>query len=134
MSFNTAISSMMILVNEMEKMENVSVSDFKMFLQILSPFASHIAEELWSMFGEKKSISKSKWPKYDKKKIIENEVKIAIQINGKVRAEIMVKNDMTEEEARKIVFMNKNIRTWTEGKEVRKFIYIPGRIINIVVV
>ena len=133
MSFNTAISSMMVLVNEMEKTENIRVEDFKMFLQILAPFAPHITEEIWSNLGEKKSIHKSPWPKYDKKKIVDDKVKIAIQVNGRVRSEIKIGKDLEEEEVRKIVLSNPNIKPWTEGKEIKKFIYVKGRIVNIVV-
>jgi len=132
MSFNTAISSMMILINKMEKNE-VSKDDFKMFLQILSPFAPHITEELWSLLGENKSINKSKWPKWDKKKIIENSIKIAIQVNGKVRAEIIISRDMTEESIKNMAFKDKNIITWIKNKEIKRVIYIPIRIMNIVV-
>jgi leucyl-tRNA synthetase len=158
MSFNTAISSMMMLVNEMEG-QVVSKEDFKMFLKILSPFAPHITEELWQQLRinneelkiknstpnsknqkantkhqtPNTSIHLSEWPKWDKKKIIEEEVKIAVQVNGKVRAEIMVSKDMTEENIKKIALENKSILTWILNKEIKKFIYVPGRIINIVI-
>jgi len=162
MSFNTAISSMMILANEIEVILNkggdVKKDDFKKFLQILSPFAPHTTEELWEILsapqdlalGSKKarpfptepktknqqtrSIHLSGWPKWDKKKIIEEEVKIAVQVNGKVRAEIMVSKDMTEEEVKSLSLKEENIMAWVKGKEIKKFIYIPGRIINFVVI
>ena len=133
MSFNTAISSMMVLVNEMEKKENISVKDFKMFLQILAPFAPHITEEIWSVLGEKKSIHKSPWPKYDKKKIVDDKVKMAVQVNGKVRSEIEIGKDLEEGEVKKIALSDMNVKPWIEGKEIRKFIYVKGRIVNIVV-
>lgn len=132
MNFNTAISSMMILANEMEKVE-VSKDDFEKFLQILAPFAPHITEELWFMLGEKTSIHKSSWPKWDKNKIIEEEIKIAIQVNGKVRAEIMISKDMTEEKIKDLALKNKSIITWIENKEIRRVIYVLGRVINIVI-
>ena len=133
MSFNTAISSMMVLVNEMEKNENLSVEDFKKFLQILSPFAPHMTEELWSIFGEKKTITKSPWPVWDKDKVIDDEVKIAIQVNGKVRTEIVVSKDTTEEEIKDVVMKDKNVTTWTDGKEIKRIIYVKGRVLNIVI-
>ena len=132
MSFNTAISSMMVLVNEMEKSE-VSKKDFKMFLQILSPFAPHITEELWNNQGEKKSIHTSGWPKWDKKKILDEMIKIAVQVNGKVRSEITISKDISEESVRNIALNDKAIITWIDGKEIKRFIYVPGRVINIVV-
>lgn len=132
MNFNTAISSMMILVNEMEKSE-INKSEFKMFLHILAPFAPHITEEIWKNLGEKKSIHISAWPKYDKKKIIEEMTKIAIQVNGKVRGEIMVSKDMTEEDVKSMALKDVNVSQWVSGKEIKKVIYVPGRIMNIVV-
>jgi leucyl-tRNA synthetase len=130
-SFNTAVSSMMVLVNEMEK-QDVAKKDFEMFLQVLSPFAPHITEELWSMFGNKKSIHISSWPKWDKKKILEEKVKIAIQVNGKVRSEIIIEKEMKEEDIRSIVLLDKDIIPWISGKDIKKIIYVPGRIVNIV--
>ena len=132
MNFNTAISSMMILINEMENSE-VSKDDFKMFLQILSPFAPHITEELWFILGEKKSIHKSSWPKWDKKKIIEETIKIAVQVNGKVRAEIMISKNMKEEHVKELALKNEDIITWIKNQEIKRFIYVSGRVINIVI-
>jgi leucyl-tRNA synthetase len=132
MSFNTAVSSMMMLVNEMEK-SNVKKEDFKMFLQILTPFAPHITEEIWRMLGEKKSIHLSQWPKWNPKKIIEEKIKLAVQINGKVRTEIMIDKDAKEDEVKKLTLANKVVINWLGDKEIKKFIYVPGRIINIVI-
>jgi len=147
MSFNTAVSSMMVLVNEMLACQSpddggekqvVSKEDFKKFLQILSPFAPHITEELWEQLKTKNqkpktSIHLSKWPKWDEKKIIEEEIKIAVQINGKVRAEIMITKDISEDEIKLLALKDERVVSWTNGKEIKKFIYIPNRIINIVV-
>ncbi|HEY5588704.1 MAG TPA: class I tRNA ligase family protein, partial [Candidatus Paceibacterota bacterium] len=132
-AFNTAVSSMMILINEIEKGEFIGIKDFKMFLQILAPFAPYITEELWNNLGEKKSIHKSLWPKWDKNKIIDNVIKLAVQVNGKVRSEIMISKDMTEEEIKKVALNDNNVIIWVENKEIKRFIYIPGRVINIVV-
>lgn len=133
MSFNTAISSMMVLVNEIEKAESINEKDFKMFLQILAPFAPHITEEIWASLGEKKSIHKSTWPKWDKKKIIDETVKIAVQVNGKVRSEIKVETEASEEFVKNTALKDKNIIPWIEGKEIKRVIYVKGRIVNIVV-
>jgi len=133
MHFNTAISAMMILTTEMEKSENVKKEDFKKFLQILAPFAPHIAEELWQNLGEKKNISFSAWPKYDKNLIKDEEVKIAVQVNGKVRAEILIQVDENEEEIKKKALQNKLVVKFIEGKEIKKVIYVKNRLLNIVV-
>jgi len=148
MSFNTAISTMMILVNEMEK-QKISKNDFKMFLQILAPFAPHTTEELWEQLGGKglssrseaergkslrsQSIHLSSWPKWDAKKIIDEKIKIAVQVNGKVRTEILIDKDDKEEEVKKIALEDKIIVSWVGEKKIKKIIYVPGRLINIVV-
>jgi leucyl-tRNA synthetase len=136
MRFNTAISSMMVLANEMEsaisKGYNITKEDFKKFLQILSPFAPHIAEELWFSVGEKKTIVFSSWPKWDEKMIKDEEVRIAIQINGKVRAELLINVDDEENDVKKKAFANDTVMKYLEGKEVKRFFYVKNRLINIV--
>ncbi len=133
MNFNTAISSMMVCINEADKATEISLDDFKKFLQILAPFAPHIAEELWNSSGEKKSIHTSVWPKWDKKKIVDDTVTIAIQVNGKLRAELVIPLDMAEEDVRTLALGDKAIGGWIEGKEVRRVIYVKNRLMNIVV-
>ena len=133
MRFNTAISSMMILATEMDKAANIPLPDYKKFLQILSPFAPHIAEELWNMLGEKNSISISGWPKWDKNLIKDEEIKIAVQINGKVRAEIMIGSDDGEEEIKKKAVTNKTVLRHMAGRDAKKVIYVKNRLVNIVV-
>jgi len=124
MRFNTAISAMMILTTEMESAFaqgfGVTKEDFKKFLQILAPFAPHVAEEIWNLLGEKKSISFSKWPVWDKNLIKDDEVKIAVQINGKTRAEIIIEADENEEEVKAIALKEKNIISWVQNKEIKK--------------
>ena len=131
-AFNTAISSMMIFMNEIENSE-INKNDFKMFLQILAPFAPHITEELWMTQGEKKTIHKSIWPKYNPKKIIEDKIKIPVQINGKVRTIFIVNADMSEDEIKTQVLKEKSLAQWIENREIKRIIYVPGRILNIVV-
>jgi leucyl-tRNA synthetase len=133
MSFNTAVSSLMVISNEMDKMEVVDKKDFKIFLQLLAPFAPHIAEELWYELGEKKSIHLSKWPKYDAKKIIDESMKIVIQVNSKVRAEISVSPDIAEGEIKEIALKESGVLPWIKDKQVKKVIYVKGRLVNIVV-
>ncbi len=132
-SFNTAVSAMMIFANEAEKHPEIYTEDFKKFIQVLAPFAPHIAEVIWSELGEKKSIHISDWPKYNPKLIIDDTITIGIQINGKVRSEITIAKDIAESDLRKQVLQIPEIEKWIDGKEVRKFIYVPGRIINIVI-
>jgi len=131
--FNTAISSLMILVNAMEKEPTLPVKSYKLLLTLLSPFAPHIAEELWSQLGEKKSIFLASWPKYDKKKIVADSVNIAVQVNGKVRAILTVATSVSEDEVKAQALADPKVQTYIVGKTVRKVIYIPGKIVSIVV-
>ncbi len=133
MNFNTAISSMMILSTEMDKAESVTREDFKIFLQILSPFAPHITEELWNMLGEKKSINLSEWPKHDENLIKDEEVKIVVQINGKLRTEIFVKANENEEDVKRKVLKDENVLRHIAGKEIKRVIYVKNRLVNIVI-
>lgn len=136
MNFNTSISSMMILVNSMEvnvKAGLVSVDEFKMFLKILAPFAPHFTEEIWHRMGEGKSIHVSGWPKYNPKKIIEESITIAVQVNGKVRTEIEVSPDISEEDVKNIVLSNDIVLNWVDKEKIKRFIYVKGRLVNIVV-
>jgi leucyl-tRNA synthetase len=133
MRFNTAVSSMMILATEMEKMEFLDKNDLKKFLQILSPFAPHIADELWHVLGEKKSINISSWPIYDEKEIVDNELKIIIQVNGKVRAEMFVRADEDEEKIKEQAQNISVVKKFTEGVQIKKIIYVKNRLVNIVI-
>ncbi len=133
MNFNTAVSSMMVLLNEMEKCESINIKDYKIFLQILAPFAPHIAEDLWVQMGEKKSIHLSKWPKFDPKKLESETVKIGVQVNGKVRAELVINKDESEDSVKEMAMQDENVIKWIEGKEIKKIIYVKGRLLNIVI-
>ena len=132
MDFNTAISQMMIFVNKIQT-TGCSQQTFKTFLQVLSPFAPHVCEELWSNIGEKQSIFLSEWPKYDEKLIIENVVEIPVQINGKVRVKLQVAPDIPEAELKKLVLADEQVQRYLEDKELKKFIYVKGRLVSLVV-
>ena len=133
MRFNTAISSMMILLNEMEKEENLSKENYETFLQLLAPFAPHITEEIWSNLKNKKSIHLSVWPKYDEKKLIESKVNIIIQINGRVRGSVEIDINENEEIVKSLSINKPEIKKWLEGKEIRKTIFIKGKVLNLVI-
>ncbi len=133
-SFNTAISSMMILLNEMDKQKNILKKDFELLLKILSPFAPHITQELWRDLGHKSFITEEKWPKSDPRKMVELEVNIVIQINGRVRAECLVQNGAKESEVLDIAKSSPDVEKWLIGKEIKKVIYIQNKLLNLVVV
>ena len=133
MRFNTAISSLMILATEMQSSNSVSKKDIKMFLQILSPFAPHIVEELWSALGEKKSITLSAWPQYDTNLIKDDEVKIVVQINGKVRGEFMISADLNEDEVKAQALKEDYVIKHLNSTTPKRIIYVKNRLINIVI-
>ena len=132
--FNTAISSMMILVNEMEKENQIPNTSYEILATILSPFAPHIAEELWHELGHKKSIFLEKWPEYDPKLVVEKEANVVVQVNGKVRDQLMVSVDAKEDEIKRLAFSSEKIKKYIPNIDnIRKIIFVPGRLINFVV-
>lgn len=133
--FNTAVSSLMILMNEIDSADSISINDWKNVLRILAPFAPHITDELWSELGEKNSIHLAPWPKYDAKLVVDDRVTIGIQINGKVRAEIELAKDADQESVKEKVLAMDEVKKWidsSDSKEIKKFIYVPNKIISIV--
>ncbi len=133
LSFNTSVAKMMELVNEVTKAEYISSDNFSLFVKILSPFAPHIAEELWNELGNKTLISEEKWPVYDESKLVEDTVMVAVQINGKVRGTLGVAPDAGQKEVLKLAEAHEQISKWIAGKELKKVIYVSGKILNIVV-
>ncbi len=131
-SFNTAISSMMILANKLEAEASISEKVFADFLKILSPFAPHIAEEMWENIGNEKSITMADWPKFDESKIVSAMARIAIQINGKVRATLDVNFDSNQDEVESLALNNDDIKKWILGKKILKKIFVKNKIMNFV--
>lgn len=129
--FNTAISKMMVFTNEAEK-SGISARSFKVLLQLLAPIVPHISEELWSQH-EKESIHLTDWPAYDATLVVDETISLGVQVNGKVRATVEIAPDASEDEARELALDNADIQKWLDGNEPKKFIYVPGRIISIVV-
>ena len=134
LKFNTAISALMILLNEMEKQPcKPQTANCKFFLKLLAPFAPYLAEELWSQLGNKESIFKQSWPEYDSELIREKKVILVVQINGKVRDKIEVDADISEKEAKEVILFQKKIQEWLQKKEIKKMVFVPGKLINIVI-
>ena len=131
--YNTAIAAMMTYVNLLYKQEKVSKKYIAPFLQILNPIASHVTEELWERLGFEGHIFSSKWPEYDVSKIIESNVELAVQINGKVRFKITVPTSFSEEEIKEQVKNDDKLTQYIDGKQIQKIIVIKSRIVNIVV-
>ncbi len=130
MKFNTAISSLMILVNSMALSKK---EDFKIMLQLLSPFAPHLSEELWSKNGFNGLCCVSKWPEYDKNMIKDDKINLVVQIGGKLRGKAEVNAGISEEEAKKIALSLPEIKKWTNKKNIKKIIFVPDKLINIVI-
>jgi len=133
MKFNTAVSALMILTNEMAAEEKLSITNYQLLIILLAPFAPHLSEELWEKSGNKKSIHLAEWPKYDSALIIEEEIDLIIQVNGKVRDSVKVKTDISEEEAKKVATESEKVKKWIEGQKIKKIIFVKGRLVNIVV-
>ena len=133
LSFNTAISQLMIFINGVYKEDMLPREYAEGFVKILSPVCPFIAEELWQMLGHENTIANEAWPTYDEAKTVDDEIEIPVQINGKVRAIIKVAKDVTAENVEKVAFESEEIQKFTEGHEVVKKIYVPGRIYTIVI-
>jgi len=131
--YNTAISAMMILGNEMTNEENLPIENLKQLIILLAPFAPYISEEIWQRLGQKGTIHNESWPKYDPKLIKEETISLVIQVNGRVRGIIEAKADITQSEAEELAISQEKIKNWIEGKKIKKVIFVPGKLINIVV-
>lgn len=133
MKFNTAIAAMMSLVNDFYAAQKINKAEFKTLLILLNPVAPHITEEMWQELGFEGRLYNQKWPKWIEEKTIENTVEIAIQINGKVKSTVSISIDDDKATVKEKVMSNETIKKNTEGKNIVKEIYIPGKIYNIVV-
>lgn len=130
--FNTAISQMMVFVNEAYKQEELPRVYMEGFVKLLNPICPHITEELWEMLGHEGTISYSEWPTYDESKLVDDEIEIVVQVNGKVRDRIVVPVDMDKEKLEKQALALEKVQTQIEGKEIRKVIVVPKKLVNIV--
>jgi leucyl-tRNA synthetase len=134
MRFNTAVSALMILINAFtEKQENLTKDNIKNLLLILSPFAPHLAEELWEVMKFKGMACQQAWPKFDEKLIVSEKVLLIVQVNGKVRDKIEANSGLLQADAEKLVNESEKIKVHLEGKQIRKIIYIKDKLINIVI-
>lgn len=130
--FNTAISQLMVFVNEAYKVDALPYEYIEGFVQLLAPIAPHIGEELWAILGNEQDLSYAPWPTYDEAALIEDEVEVVFQINGKVRAKASVARDLSKEELEKTAMDDESIKEQLEGKTIRKVIVVPNKLVNIV--
>ena len=132
LSFNTAISQMMIFVNEFTSSEIRSHEAMSMFIRILAPFAPHIAEELWMILGNENSIVATAWPAYDESKLVQSTVEIVLQVNSKIRSRAIVPVDANQEQLEAIALADEQIIKNLEGLTIRKKIIVPGKLVNFI--
>ncbi|KMN43560.1 leucine--tRNA ligase [Bacillus sp. LK2] len=128
--FNTAISQMMVFINDAYKAETLPKEYVEGFVKMIAPVAPHIGEELWSKLGSNETITYASWPTFDESKLVEDEVEIVVQIMGKVRAKLTMKKDASKEEMEQLAL--EAIKEQIEGKTVRKVIVVPGKLVNVV--
>lgn len=132
-SFNTAVSQLMICVNELQSLNCHKRTILEALAVIISPLAPHMAEELWHQFGHESSVLQAPFPIWEERYVIDNTKKYPIAINGKTRAELEFPLDMSEGDLKKAVLSDESVIKWLEGKEPKKFIFVPGRMINVVI-
>ena len=133
MKFNTCVSTFMEMVNAFYKDKFVTKKEFEIFLQLLNPFAPHITEELNQKLGNKEELAYIAWPTYDEEKTHDDEINLPVQVNGKLRANILINKDEEESSVKEKVHANERIQSFTDGKQIVKEIYVPNRIYNIVI-
>ncbi len=133
MKFNTAIAQMMTLVNTLYQKGSVTDGEYKTLLLLLSPVSPHICEEIWQAMGYGAPVYTQTWPKWDEAFLTEDEKEVAVQINGKVKARIMVPVDMTREQGETELILREDVRALVNGRSLVKVIFVPGRLLNLVV-
>lgn len=131
--FNTAISQLMVFINECYKADVVPKEYAEGFVKLLYPIAPHIGEELWSILGHTDTITYESWPTYDESKLVDNEVEVVVQVNGKVRAKIKVAKDIDKVQLEEVAKTDEKVQEHINGKDIVKVIAIPGKLVNIVV-
>ena len=138
LSFNTAISQMMICTNAFTQVGVVPLKEFVQFLTVLNPFAPHLTEEIHERVAVVSNrpaqlLSEGQWPAYDPDALVRSEIELVVQVNGKLRDRLMVAKDANEEAVKALALASARIKEHTDGKTLRKFIFVPGKLVNLVV-
>lgn len=131
--FNTAISQMMVFINECYKVNVIPTQYVEGFVKMLSPIAPHLAEEIWSILGHTDTITYEAWPTYDESKLVDSEIEVVVQVNGKVRTKVKVAKDASKEVLEQVALEDGKVKEYTDGKQIIKVVAIPGKLVNIVV-
>jgi leucyl-tRNA synthetase len=132
LGFNTAVSTLMIFANDLEKRESISKEEYEILLKLLSPFAPHMTEELWQKLGHTSSIHMEAWPKHDESQLSAHKSIIVVQVNGKVRGSFSAETKIGEPEAVNMATSLPEVRKWIGDKAVKKSIFVPGKLVSIV--
>lgn len=130
--FNTAISQLMVLVNEFYKADSLPLEYVEGLVKLISPITPHMAEELWTLLGHVGSIAYAKWPTYDESKLVEDTVEIVVQVNGKIKQHLHVSRTASKEELEELALNDEKIKTELEGKTIRRVIAVSGKLVNVV--
>lgn len=132
LNFNTAISQLMVFINDCYKAETIYQPYAEGFVKMLAPIAPHIGEELWDRLGNEDTITYQPWPTYDESLLVDSEVEIVVQVNGKVRAKLNIPKDTSKDEMEALALKDENVKLSIEGKDIKKVIAVPQKLVNIV--
>jgi len=133
MHFNTVVSALMIYTNHLAGLSEPPREALEKLLLCLAPFAPHLAEELWHGLGHRTSIAEAAWPAHDEAWCIDDVVEVPVQVNGKVRGRVVLARQATSDEAKNAALEDRNVQSSLEGKTIAKVVYVPGRVLNLVV-
>lgn len=131
--FNTAISQMMVFINDCYKAEVIPTEYAEGFVKLLAPIAPHLGEELWELLGHTNSITYEQWPSFDESKLVDDEIEVVVQVNGKVRSKVKIAKEASKEQLEKVALEDEKVKEFTDGKQIVKVIAVPGKLVNIVV-
>ena len=132
LNFNTAISQLMVFINDCYKANHIYKPYVEGFVKMLAPIAPHVSEELWQRLGNQETITYQPWPTYNASLLVDDEIEIVVQVNGKVRAKINIPKDLSKEDMQELALQNENVKLSIEGKEIKKVIAVPQKLVNIV--
>jgi leucyl-tRNA synthetase len=133
LSFNTAISALMVLTNHLVSLPKTPDEAASALALMVSPLAPHLGEEIWSKLGHAESLAYAPWPAFDEALTTDETVEVGVQVNGKIRGRVAIARQASEDDARALAMAAEGVGSFLEGKTVKKFVYVPGRIINFVV-
>ena len=132
-AFNTAVAELMSTTNLLQEQETISREEYEILLQLLAPFAPHVTEEIWEQLGHGTSIFVESWPVCNPELAKDDMIEIAIQVNGKLRATIHISPELSQEEVSERALADQNVQRFVEGKKIVKIVYVPERLLNVVV-